>query len=101
MDHNDVVKSGRGSAGTFSHETLISKIDCKMEEHTEKLLNVVEGLCTRLCRLDSRTQQIEQSIDSLKVSTEFIHVRTDRNLKDLENIIREVTPLISIFMPTL
>ncbi|KAF3437487.1 hypothetical protein FNV43_RR20240 [Rhamnella rubrinervis] len=84
------VKSGSKSVGTFGDVALISLIECKMKEQSETLLHAVEGLSLRLCQVESRTRQIEHSIEDMKDSTKYHYGRTEGKLRELENILREV-----------
>ncbi|PON96701.1 hypothetical protein TorRG33x02_074050 [Trema orientale] len=86
----DYGKTGSKKVGTFSDGGIISVIDLKMEEHFNNLLRVVEGLSARMRQLESRTQNIEHSVEELKESAEFSYGRTESKLRELGNIVTEV-----------
>lgn len=88
-DQHSTKFSGE-KAGSFSNAELISRIDQKLKEHADVLLHSVECLSARLSQMESRTRQVENNFDDLKESIEFNHGRTDRKLKELENILIEV-----------
>ncbi|XP_057514432.1 uncharacterized protein LOC130796148 [Actinidia eriantha] len=69
---------------------LVSEIDETIKEHFGKLLHSVDSLSARLSQLESKTYQLESAVDDLKVSAEYDNGRTDRKLRQLENILREV-----------
>lgn len=84
------MKSGSKNVGTFGHAALISLIECKMKEQSEILLHAVGGLSLRLCQVESKTRQVEHSIEDLKDSTKDHYGKTEGKLRELENILREV-----------
>lgn len=98
MDRIDSAKASFEEVGTFYDEALISVIDQKMKEQTDNFLHVVDALITRLSQLGSRTCNIESSVDELKGSTEYHNERTNGQLRQLENTLREV--LITVSMPS-
>ncbi|GFZ17437.1 proline-rich receptor-like kinase, putative (DUF1421) [Actinidia rufa] len=84
MDHIDSIP--REKVGM----EIVSEIDETIKEHFQKLLHSVDSLSTRLCQLESKTHQLENAVDDLKVSAEYDNGRTDGKLRQLENILREV-----------
>lgn len=68
-------------------------IDRKMKELGETLVHAVLGLSSRLSQLETRTRQLDSSIDDLKDSVEFNHGRSDGKLGDLEIVLREVVKI--------
>ncbi|KAH7528423.1 hypothetical protein FEM48_Zijuj05G0070600 [Ziziphus jujuba var. spinosa] len=86
----DPVKASGKSIGTFGDSALISMIECKIKDHTETMLHAVEGLSMRLCQVESKTRQIEHSVEDLKDSTKYQYGRTEGKVRELENILREV-----------
>ncbi|KAI4350657.1 hypothetical protein L6164_005091 [Bauhinia variegata] len=70
--------------------TILSEIDQTMKKYTDNLLHVLEGVSARLTQLESRTRQLENSVDDLKVSVGNNHGSADGKMRQLENILREV-----------
>ncbi|KAL5544152.1 hypothetical protein UlMin_007936 [Ulmus minor] len=69
---------------------MMSLIVRQMKEHYEVLLPAVESLSAPLRQLESRTRQIEHSVNELKDSSEYNHGGTERRLRKLENILIQV-----------
>ncbi|KAG6720009.1 hypothetical protein I3843_03G038500 [Carya illinoinensis] len=69
---------------------IVSEIDRTMKKYVDNLLHVLEGVSARITQLESRTRNLESSIDNLKVSFGNNHGSTDGRLRQLENILREV-----------
>lgn len=68
----------------------MSEIDGTLKKHTENLLHLLEGVSARLSQLESRTRNLENSVDDLKTSVGSNHGSTDGRMRHLENILREV-----------
>ncbi|XP_059657931.1 uncharacterized protein LOC132304330 isoform X2 [Cornus florida] len=86
MGHIDSVKVGCEKIGM----TLVTEIDRTIKKYFDDLLHAVDGLSARLSQLESKTHQVENAVDDLKDSAEYNHGITDRNLRQLENILVEV-----------
>ncbi|KAK2988747.1 hypothetical protein RJ640_027986, partial [Escallonia rubra] len=69
---------------------LVSEIDKTVKKHADNLLHVLEGVSARLSQLESRSRQIENSVDDLKLSIGSNHGSTDGKMRQLEIILREV-----------
>ena len=69
---------------------IVSEIDRTMKKYADNLLHVLEGLSARLTQLESRTRNLENSVDDLKVSVGNNHGSADGKMRQLENILREV-----------
>ncbi|KAB1223433.1 hypothetical protein CJ030_MR2G012430 [Morella rubra] len=88
--HASSIDFGRtGDSGNYG-ATLISVIDRMMKELSENLVHAVEGLSARLTQLETRTRQLENSIDELKDAVEFNQSNSDRKLSELEIMLKEV-----------
>lgn len=85
----DHIDSGKVSLEEV-RMSIVSEIDQKMKEHFDNLLHSVDGLSARLSQMESKIRQLENSVDNLKISTEYNNGRTDGKLRQLENILREV-----------
>ncbi|CAE5965746.1 unnamed protein product [Arabidopsis arenosa] len=71
--------------------TIMSEIiDRTMKKHTDTLLHVMEGVSARLSQLESRTHNLENLVDDLKVSVDNSHGNTDGKIRQLKNILVEV-----------
>ncbi|CAL1358061.1 unnamed protein product [Linum trigynum] len=75
---------------TVSDSAILSEIDRTMKRHTDNMLIILEGVSSRLIQLESRTRNLESSVDDLKVSVGNNHGSTDGKMRQLENILREV-----------
>ncbi|CAN8299807.1 unnamed protein product [Cochlearia groenlandica] len=73
-----------------SDATILSEIDKTMKKHTDNLLHVMEGVSARLTQLETRTRNLENLVDDVKVSVGNSHGNTDGKLRQLENIMLEV-----------
>ncbi|KAI6675388.1 hypothetical protein NL676_003294 [Syzygium grande] len=82
--------SSRRKERVSFNETLISLIERKMKEHNDEVLHAVEGVSARLSQLETRTRQLENTVDDMKESLEYNHGKTDGKLRELENLLREV-----------
>lgn len=69
----------------------MSEIDRTMKKHADSLLHALEGVSARLTQLDSRTRNLEESVDDLKVSVGHNYGTTDGKMRQLENILRDVS----------
>ncbi|XP_039063589.1 YLP motif-containing protein 1-like isoform X2 [Hibiscus syriacus] len=70
--------------------SLVAAIDQTMKKHTDNLMLMLEGVGARLTQLESRTSNLEASVDDLKVSIGNNHVNNDWKRRQLENILKEV-----------
>lgn len=69
---------------------LISEIDRTMKKHADNLMHALEGVSARISQLESRSRNLENSVDDLRTSVGNNHGNTDGKLRQIENIIREV-----------
>lgn len=69
---------------------LISEIDKTMKKHVDNLMHALEGVSARISQLESRSRNLENSVDDLRTSVGNNHGNTDGKLRQIENIIREV-----------
>lgn len=76
--------------GSRFDSTLVSEIDHTMKKYTDNLLHALDGVSARISQLETRTRQIENSVDDLKLSVGNNFGGTDGKLRQLENILREV-----------
>lgn len=69
---------------------LISEIDRTMKKHADNLMHALEGVSARLSQLESRSRNLENSVDDLRTVFGNNHGNTDGKLRQIENIVREV-----------
>ncbi|KAL3629193.1 hypothetical protein CASFOL_026415 [Castilleja foliolosa] len=70
--------------------SLVSEIDRTMKKHMDNLMHAVDKISARLSQLETRTRNIEGSIDDLKAIVENNHGTTDGKMRLLENVLTEV-----------
>ncbi|KAI3463026.1 hypothetical protein Pfo_019689 [Paulownia fortunei] len=70
--------------------SLVSEIDRTMKKYVDNLMHAVDGMSARLSQLETRTRNLENSMDDLKVSLGNNHGSTDGKIRQVENILREV-----------
>ncbi|XP_058091920.1 pollen-specific leucine-rich repeat extensin-like protein 2 [Magnolia sinica] len=75
--------------GTYDTAT-VSEIDRTMKKHADNLLHALEGVSARLSQLETRTRNLESSVDDLKATVGNNNGSTDGRLRQLENILKEV-----------
>ncbi|XP_010420094.2 PREDICTED: protein transport protein sec31 [Camelina sativa] len=73
-----------------SESAILSAIDLTMKAHADNLIHVIEGVSARLTQLETRTRNLENLVDDVKVSVGNSHGITDGKLRQLENIMLEV-----------
>lgn len=74
-----------------SDGTIVSEIDRTIKKYVDDMLHVLENVSARITQLDTRTRNLENSIDDLKVSVGNNHGSTDGKMRLMENILREVS----------
>ncbi|XP_071702534.1 uncharacterized protein [Rutidosis leptorrhynchoides] len=79
-----------GKDPTVVHAALLSEIDRTMKKHVDNLMHALEGVSARLSQLESRSRNLENAVDDLKMSVGNNYGSTDGKLRQIENIIREV-----------
>lgn len=79
---------------TVLDAALISEIDRTMKKHADNLMHALEGVSARLSQLESRSRNLENSVDDLRMSVGNNHGNTDGKLRQIENIIREVNIIV-------
>ncbi|KAL4568342.1 hypothetical protein LXL04_023952 [Taraxacum kok-saghyz] len=75
---------------------LISEIDRTMKKHADNLMYALEGVSARISQLESRSRNLENSVDDLRTYFGNSHGNTDGKLRQIENIIREVQAGIEV-----
>lgn len=75
---------------TVLDAALISEIDRTMKKHADNLMHALESVSARLSQLETRSRNLENSVDDLRTSVGNNHGNTDGKLRQIENLIREV-----------
>nr|XP_043606917.1 putative uncharacterized protein DDB_G0294196 [Erigeron canadensis] len=75
---------------------LISEIDRTMKKHIDNLMHALESVSARLSQLESRSRNLENSVDDLRTSVGNNHGNTDGKLRQIENMIREVQSGVNV-----
>ncbi|KAG6495132.1 protein transport protein sec31-like [Zingiber officinale] len=74
-----------------SYDNVIgSDIDYIVKKHTDRLMDAMEGISSKLLQLDNRTHHLENSLSEIKMTIANNNGSTDGRLSQLENILREV-----------
>lgn len=76
----------------FATVTMVD-IDRTMKKYSDNILHALEGVSSRLSQMESRTHQLENSVDDLKLTIGNYNGNTDGKLRHLENMLREVSLL--------
>ncbi|CAO2204719.1 unnamed protein product [Urochloa humidicola] len=74
----------------------MADIDRTMKKYSDNLLHALEGVSSRLSQMESRTHQLETSVDDLKLTIGNYNGSTDGKLRHLENMLREVQAGVQI-----
>lgn len=91
LDSIEPSKFILGNDRNGSDAAMVSEIDRTMKKYADNLLHVLEGISARLTQLETRTCNLESSVDDLKVSIGNNHGSTDGKMRQMENILREVS----------
>ncbi|XP_057796506.1 altered inheritance of mitochondria protein 3-like [Salvia miltiorrhiza] len=70
--------------------TLVSDIERMMKKHMDNLIHAIDNMSSRLSQLETRSRNLEHSIDDLKTSVGNNHGAIDGKMRLLENILTEV-----------
>lgn len=74
--------------------SLLFEIDRTVKKYADSLLLAIESVSARLSQVETRSRQIESSLDGLKLSVDNNNGSTDGKLRLVENIFREVSSFI-------
>ncbi|KAM2682804.1 hypothetical protein EV1_044505 [Malus domestica] len=86
----DSLEPGKLILEKDRNAAIVSEIDQTMKKHADNLLHMLEGVSARLTQLESRTRNLENSVDDLKISVGNNHGNTDGTMRQLEGILRDV-----------
>ncbi|KAK9733242.1 hypothetical protein RND81_04G054000 [Saponaria officinalis] len=92
LDHvePDKIVMEKAQKANDNDSAILSEIDRTMIKHTDALMHAIGSLSARLSQIETRTRQIEHSVDDLKASVCNNHGTADGKLRQLENILLEV-----------
>ncbi|KAL9235265.1 hypothetical protein vseg_010039 [Gypsophila vaccaria] len=90
LDHAEPDKIVVEKAQKANDTAILSEIDRTMTKHTDALMHAIGSLSARLSQIETRTRQLEHSVDDLKASVCNNHGTADGKLRQLENILLEV-----------
>lgn len=76
-----------------SDGNLVSDIERMLKKHMDNLIHAIDNMSSRLSQLETRTRNLEHSIDDLKVSVGNNHGSVDGKMRLLENILYEVSSI--------
>lgn len=85
-----VLGKNHRPSNTPSDGALISDIERSMKKHMDSLMHSIDNMSSRLSQLETRTRNLEHSIDDLKISVGNNHGTIDGKMRLLENILTEV-----------
>lgn len=86
-----VLGKNHKTSNAPSDGSLVSDIERMMMKHMETLMHAIDNLSSRLSQLETKTRNIEHSIDDLKMSVGNNHGAIDGKMRLLENILTEVS----------
>lgn len=90
LDSIEPAKSVPVKDHNASNAALVSEIDRTMKKYVDDLMHVLDSVSARISQLESRSRNLENSVDDLKVAVGNNQGSTDGKLRQLENILREV-----------
>ncbi|KAM1056641.1 hypothetical protein ACFX13_030784 [Malus domestica] len=88
----DSLEPGKLILEKDRNAAIMSKIDQTMKKHTDNLLHVLESVSARLTQLKSRTRNLENSVNDLKISVGNNHGNTDGMMRQLEDLEKHHLP---------
>ncbi|KAM2964356.1 hypothetical protein FF2_022151 [Malus domestica] len=88
----DSLEPGKLILEKDRNAAIVSVIDQTMKKHTDNLLHVLESVSARLTQLESRTRNLENSVDDLKISVGNNHGNTDGTMRQLEDLEKHHLP---------
>lgn len=85
MNKKDTVE-----LGTFDNRALVLQLDNRMKSISDQLQHTIEGIGTRISRLDDETCKLDKHVEDVKNSEERYHGTTHKKLRQMQNILQEV-----------
>ncbi|MCL7043380.1 hypothetical protein MKW94_013586 [Papaver nudicaule] len=90
VDANESAKVTQEKDRKSYDAAVMSEIDRAVKKHADDLLHAIEGVSARISQMESRTRNLENSVDDLKASIENNNGSTEGKLRHLDNVLREV-----------
>ncbi|KAG8366894.1 hypothetical protein BUALT_Bualt16G0015400 [Buddleja alternifolia] len=85
-----VLGKNQKPANASLDASLVSEIDGTMKKYADNLIFAIDGLSARVSQLETRTRNLENSVDDMKVSLGNNHGSIEGKMMQMENILREV-----------
>ncbi|PWA92435.1 hypothetical protein CTI12_AA080270 [Artemisia annua] len=76
--------------GTFDKGAFIFQLENTMKNISDRLKHRIEGIGTRISRLDEETCKLDKCVEDVKSSEERYHGTTHRKLKQMQTVLQEV-----------
>ena len=77
---------------------ILGEFDRTVKKYADKLMHALEGVNSRLSQIEGRTHDLETALNELKLTVSTDSGSSDRTLRQLENILREVLSLIMVLI---
>ncbi|KAI3970456.1 hypothetical protein MKX01_024103 [Papaver californicum] len=90
IDANESAKVNEEKDHKSYDAAVMSEIDRAVKKHADDLLHAIEGVSARISQMESRTRNLENSVDDLKASIETNNGSTEGKLRQLDNVLKEV-----------
>ncbi|KAJ8465238.1 hypothetical protein OPV22_027790 [Ensete ventricosum] len=90
LESHELTKTSHGKEKSSHDISFVAEIDHTVKRYADNLMNALEGLSSRLSKIESRTHHMENSVDELKVAIGNNNGGTDGKLKQIENVVKEV-----------
>lgn len=90
LQSHELTKTSHEKEKSAHDIAFVAEIDHTVKRYADNLMNALEGLSSRLSKIESRTHHMENSVDELKVAIENNNGSTDGKLKQIENVLKEV-----------
>lgn len=76
--------------GTFDKGAFIFQLENTMKNISDRLKHRIEGIGTRISRLDEETCKLDKCVEDVKSSEERYHGTTHRKLTQMQSVLQEV-----------
>ncbi|KAI3931228.1 hypothetical protein MKX01_040145 [Papaver californicum] len=90
VDANESAKVTKEKDRKSYDAAVMSEIDRAVKKYADDLLHAIEGVSARISQMESRTRNLENSVDDLKASIESNNGSTEGKLRQLDNVLKEV-----------
>lgn len=90
LESHELTKTSHEKEKSAHDIAFVVEIDHTVKRYADNLMNALEGLSSRLSKIESRTHHMENSVDELKVAIENNNGSTNGKLKQIEDVLKEV-----------